>query len=39
MQFIDVKAIHAQSAAGIETAMSAVLEHGRFINGPEVKAQ
>jgi UDP-2-acetamido-2-deoxy-ribo-hexuluronate aminotransferase len=36
MQFIDIKAIHARSAEKIDAAMAAVMEHGRFINGPEV---
>ncbi|MEM7789882.1 MAG: DegT/DnrJ/EryC1/StrS family aminotransferase [Verrucomicrobiota bacterium] len=36
MQFIDIKAIHARSSERIDTAIASVLEHGRFINGPEV---
>lgn len=36
MQFIDLKAIHEQSREAIEGAMTAVIKHGRFINGPEV---
>ncbi len=36
MEFIDLKAIHRRSEEAIEAAMAGVLEHGRFINGPEV---
>mgnify|MGYP005722243099 CR=1 FL=1 len=36
MQFIDIKAIHARSSAEIDAALAKVLEHGRYINGPEV---
>ncbi|MBT63918.1 MAG: aminotransferase DegT [Puniceicoccaceae bacterium] len=36
MQFIDIKAIHAHSAAQIDAAVAKVFEHGRYINGPEV---
>ena len=36
MQFIDIKAIHARSAAQIDAAVAKVFEHGRYINGPEV---
>ena len=36
MQFIDIKAIHRQSAAQIADALAKVFEHGRYINGPEV---
>lgn len=36
MEFIDLKAVHDKSRGEIEAAMAAVLEHGRFINGPEV---
>lgn len=38
MQFIDIKAIHAQSAAKIDEAVARVFDHGRYINGPEVYA-
>jgi UDP-2-acetamido-2-deoxy-ribo-hexuluronate aminotransferase len=37
MEFIDIKAIHARSAEAIRQRMDAVIEHGRFINGPEVR--
>lgn len=37
MEFIDVGAIHEQSREEIESAIKRVLEHRRFINGPEVK--
>lgn len=37
MEFIDLKAIHNLAKNEIETAISRVIEHGRFINGPEVK--
>ncbi len=36
MEFIDLKAIHLQSAAQITDALAKVFEHGRYINGPEV---
>lgn len=36
MQFIDIKAINARSADAIDKAVTIVLEHGRYINGPEV---
>lgn len=36
MEFIDLKAIHQRAGQKIENAISKVLEHGRFINGPEV---
>ncbi len=36
MQFIDIKAIHERSAQKIDDAIAQVLEHGKFINGPEV---
>lgn len=36
MQFIDIKAIHAHSAAQIDAAVAKVFEQGRYINGPEV---
>lgn len=38
MQFIDIKAIHARSSEKIDTAIAKVLEHGQYINGPEVEA-
>lgn len=37
MQFIDIKAQHRAYRDQIESAISSVLEHGRFIMGPEVK--
>lgn len=37
MQFIDIKAINARSAEQIDAAIAKVLEHGRYINGPEVQ--
>ena len=37
MQFIDIKAIHARSSQKINTAIAKVLEHGQYINGPEVE--
>jgi UDP-2-acetamido-2-deoxy-ribo-hexuluronate aminotransferase len=36
MQFIDIQAIHARSAEKIDAAMAKVMQHGRYINGPEV---
>ncbi|MGB0744412.1 MAG: DegT/DnrJ/EryC1/StrS family aminotransferase, partial [Opitutales bacterium] len=36
MQFIDLNAIKQRSASKIDAAITTVLEHGRFINGPEV---
>lgn len=36
MQFIDIQAIHARSAPAIDKAIAQVMQHGRFINGPEV---
>ena len=36
MEFIDLKAMHENSRERIDTAISRVLEHGKFINGPEV---
>jgi UDP-2-acetamido-2-deoxy-ribo-hexuluronate aminotransferase len=36
MQFIDIKAIHQSSASHIDRAIATVIEHGRYINGPEV---
>ncbi|MFP4259561.1 MAG: DegT/DnrJ/EryC1/StrS family aminotransferase [Opitutales bacterium] len=36
MQFIDIQAIHAKSAEKIDAAMAKVMQHGRYINGPEV---
>jgi UDP-2-acetamido-2-deoxy-ribo-hexuluronate aminotransferase len=36
MQFIDIQAIHARSAETIDAAMAKVMQHGRYINGPEV---
>ena len=38
MQFIDIKAIHKRSASQIDRAIATVMEHGRYINGPEVYA-
>lgn len=37
MQFIDLKAQYNAYKAEIDTAMAAVLEHGQFIMGPEVR--
>ena len=37
LQFIDIKAIHARSSQKINTAIAKVLEHGQYINGPEVE--
>lgn len=36
MEFIDLRAAHAHARAAIEARMAAVLEHGKFILGPEV---
>ncbi|WP_295538627.1 DegT/DnrJ/EryC1/StrS aminotransferase family protein [uncultured Thiohalocapsa sp.] len=38
MQFIDLKAQQARIAADVEARIQAVLEHGRYILGPEVTA-
>jgi len=37
MQFIDIKAIHTRSSQKINTAIAKVLDHGQYINGPEVE--
>ena len=36
MQFIDLKTQYAQYQAEIDSRMQAVMEHGRFIMGPEI---
>lgn len=36
MQFIDIKTIHKRSASQIDSVIATVIEHGRYINGPEV---
>ena len=36
MQFIDLKAQYCAYQAEIDSAMRQVLDHGRFIRGPEV---
>ena len=38
MQFIDLKAQYQHIQQGIAASVQGVLEHGRFIMGPEVKA-
>jgi UDP-2-acetamido-2-deoxy-ribo-hexuluronate aminotransferase len=37
MELIDLQAIHKKSGGQIEEAVARVLDHGRFINGPEVR--
>jgi UDP-2-acetamido-2-deoxy-ribo-hexuluronate aminotransferase len=37
MEFIDLRTQYLQHRAAIDAAMAAVLEHGRFIMGPEVQ--